>query len=279
MELQVLVASMHQRDFSLIDKMNIRTDAIIANQTSANGFEEKNYEFGSVTMISTQTRGVGLNRNIALLASKADILLFADDDIHYYDGELKGVKEAFRINPRADVILFSVDISRDGQIIERRYNKRKRAHIWNSMKYGTYVIAVRRKSLLKANLKFNELFGGGCSFSCGEDSIFIKSCFEKCLKVYTDPYVLGERSKDSSSWFTGFNEKYLYDKGILFHRLFPGLKHFMAVYYGWRMRKKTHFFAVKNIVWIEKGIRNAHEMKTYDEYCITEKKKGSAERT
>ncbi|MBE6884097.1 MAG: glycosyltransferase family 2 protein [Ruminococcaceae bacterium] len=264
MDLQVLVVSMYQSDFSLMDKMNIRTNAIIANQTSCNGFEEREYEFGKVKMISTQTRGVGLNRNIALLASEADILLFSDDDMCYYDGALNGVKEAFAQNTRADVIIFSTDITRNGTIVERRYSKRKRAHIWNSMKYGTYAIGIRRKSLLKANLKFNELFGGGCPFSCGEDSLFIKACLDHSLKVYTDPYVLGTCCKDSSSWFTGYNEKYLYDKGVLYSFLFPRTKYLLAYYYGYRLKNKTKFSVGKNIAMIKKGIKNAKSLKVYD---------------
>ncbi len=265
MKLQVLVVSMHQSDFSLVDKMNIRTNAVIANQTSYNGFEEKEYEFGTVKMISTATRGVGLNRNIALLASEADILLFSDDDMRYYDGALNGVSEAFANNPRADVIIFSTDITRDGEIIQRKYNKKKRARMWNAMKHGTYAVAIRRRALIQANLKFNELFGGGCPFSCGEDSLFIKACLDRSLRVYTDPYVLGTCCKDASSWFTGYNEKYLYDKGVLYSYLFPVLKHAVAVYYGFRLRRKTKMSARKNIRMILTGIKNAKKLLPYSE--------------
>ena len=31
--LQILVAAMHQTDFSLVEKMNLQCDAILANQT------------------------------------------------------------------------------------------------------------------------------------------------------------------------------------------------------------------------------------------------------
>ena len=268
MELQILVASMHQSDFSLVHKMNIRTNAIIANQTTQNTYDEQSYEFGKVQMISTQTRGVGLNRNIAILAAEADILLFADDDMYYYDGTLEGVKMAFADNPRADVVIFSADITRGGEIIKQKYNKKRRAHIWNAMKHGTYAVAIRRRSLLKANLKFSELFGGGCPFSCGEDSLFIKACLDCGLKVYTDPYVLGACSKDTSSWFTGFNEKYLYDKGVLYSYLFPRIKHVVALYYGFRLRNKTKMSAIENIRMINKGIANATKLKTYQEICV-----------
>ena len=39
MKLQVLVSCMHQQDYSLLEKMNIQTDAIIINQCDINKFE------------------------------------------------------------------------------------------------------------------------------------------------------------------------------------------------------------------------------------------------
>ncbi len=265
MELQVLVVSMNQNDYSLIDKMNIQTNAIIANQTTHNSFDEKEYDFGKVKMISTQTRGVGVNRNIALLASEADILLFSDDDMCYYDGALTGVKEAFANNPQADVIIFSLDIVQKGEIVRRKHNVKRRVHIWNSMKYGTAVVAIRRRALLTANLKFSELFGGGCAFSCGEDSLFIKACFDNSLKVYTDPYVLGTCCKDSSTWFTGYNEKFFYDKGVLMGFLFPKLKYLMALYYGFRLKNRTQLSFAKTIKYITCGVKNSKALKSYNE--------------
>ena len=86
MNLETLVATMHQTDFSLVDKMNIQSDVVFANQCDRNGIEVVNKDGITAKMISTDTRGVGLNRNIALLMSSADILLFSDDDFTYNDG-------------------------------------------------------------------------------------------------------------------------------------------------------------------------------------------------
>ena len=36
-------------------------------------------------MITTETRGVGINRNLALTYAKGEICLFADDDVTYND--------------------------------------------------------------------------------------------------------------------------------------------------------------------------------------------------
>ena len=234
--LEVLVASMHQEDLSLVDKMNIGCSIVIANQHDRNEIIVEQREGRSVKMITTTTRGVGLNRNIALMASTAELLLFADDDVTYYEADLQGVCKAFDELPEADVIMFSVDNSRRGKVYESVHMPIKKLRWWNSMRYPTYVIAIRRSVLLKHNITFNQLFGGGCPYSCGEDSLFIMECFKKHLHVYSHNYVLGVSCKDSSTWFSGYNKKYFHDKGVLFSFLFPKLKWIMIPLFAVRMK-------------------------------------------
>lgn len=261
-KLQVLVATMHQKDFSLVDKMNIRCDAVIANQADCNGFSESVTEFGKVIMITTNTRGVGLNRNIALLASKADILLLSDDDMAYNDDMPEKVIEAFEKNPDADVIIFSVDIVKNGEITKRR-NNCGRLHVWNSMRFGTYTMAVRRSSVINNNITFSQCFGGGCEFSAGEDSLFLKTCFDYGLKVFSDDYVLGSCCKDTSSWFRGYNEKYFYDKGVLVRKLFPKTAYIMALYFGAYFKRETDIGLIKRLELVYRGVYAGKDMTPY----------------
>ncbi len=261
-KLQVLVATMHQKDFSLVDKMNIRCDAVIANQADCNGFSESVTEFGKVTMITTNTRGVGLNRNIALLASKADILLLSDDDMAYNDDMPEKVIEAFEKNPDADVIIFSVDIVKNGEITKRR-NNCGRLHVWNSMRFGTYTMAVRRSSVINNNITFSQCFGGGCEFSAGEDSLFLKTCFDYGLKVFSDDYVLGRCCKDTSSWFRGYNEKYFYDKGVLVRKLFPKTAYIMVLYFGAYFKRETDIGLIKRLELVYRGVYAGKDMTPY----------------
>ena len=44
MTLQVLVATMHQTDHSLLEKMNIQSDAIVINQCDRNEIERFTYK-------------------------------------------------------------------------------------------------------------------------------------------------------------------------------------------------------------------------------------------
>ena len=256
---------MGQKDFSLAKDMNIRCNAVIANQDGREEVARQMTEYGTLCMITTATRGVGLNRNIALMASDADILLFADDDVVYQDDMPEAVVKAFQENPSADVIVFGMDIVREGKVCEKRHLQTKRLHLWNAMRYGTYTVAVKRRSVLQKNITFHQLFGGGCMYSAGEDTLFLKACFDAGLKVYSHRYVLGTCCKDTSSWFVGYNEKYFYDKGVLVRHLFPKTAYVMAFYFGARFKRETDVGLRKRLRLVYAGVKGGKTLKTYDE--------------
>lgn len=263
MAVQVLVATMHQTDVSIVQKMNICCPAVIANQADREEVLTQKMRYGECKMITTKTRGVGLNRNIALLAASEDILLFSDDDVVYNDDMPEAVANAFRTCSTADVIIFGMNMMKNGVVTEKRTTPVRRLHVWNSMRFGTYRIAVRRKALLDHNVMFHQSFGGGCPFSAGEDSLFLKACFDAGLKVYSHSYVLGSCCKDTSSWFVGYNEKYFYDKGVLLRKLFPKIPYLMALYFGLRFKRETTIGPMKRLQLIYKGIRSGKTMQPY----------------
>ena len=265
MKLQVLVASMGQQDTGLAAQMNIRCSAVIANQADREDTVVEDTSYGSVRMVTTATRGVGRNRNIALDAADGDILLLADDDVVYADDMPRQVLAAFAENPDADVLIFGMQMTQNGVVTETRTERARRLHVWNAMRYGTYRIAIRRSALDKSGVRFHESFGGGCPFSAGEDSLFLKTCFDRGLRVYSHPYVLGTCSKDVSTWFVGYNEKYFYDKGVLVRHLFPHSAYIMALYFGLRFKRKTHLGPWQRVRLVYAGVRGGKHMTPYAE--------------
>lgn len=261
MEIEVLVATMGQNDCSLADKMNVQVPIVIANQCGRWGYEEN--ADGRVRMISTDTVGVGINRNLALQLAKADVLLFADDDITYYDGSLQEVVDAFKQFPDADVIFFGIDMTRNGEVFDKRRNKVRRVHLHNALRFGAARMAVRRSSLERERLSFSPLFGGGAIYGSGEDSLFIRDCFRAGLRVYSHDYVLGKCAKDSSTWFSGFNEKYFYDRGALVACAFPKTKHLFKWHFALKSHKKTGVSLRKIMYQMNRGIRGFSSLCTY----------------
>lgn len=220
MNLQTLVVTVGQSDFSLIEKMNLRSDSIIANQASNEGILKYAADGYHFEMITTNTRGVGINRNVALLNSTAEIVLFSDDDVIYNDDYRESVLHAYEDYPDADVIIFGIDFVTDGKVTTRIANNNRRLNPLRFGKYGAVVISAKKTALMKNNIMFNMCFGGGCVYGSGEDSIFLLECIKKGLRIYTNSYSLGRTIHDNSSWFHGFGEKYFFDRGALYAYMF-----------------------------------------------------------
>lgn len=238
---EVLVATMHQTDFSKIEEMNIQSDVVFANQADWQAYSECTFAHGKARMITTDQRGVGRNRNLAILYAKGDILLFSDDDMVYEDGYAEQVLHAFEENPEADVIVFSLDYAKDGVIYERTRHATGKLPVWKCLKYGAARIAVRREAIEKANIFFHTQFGGGCKYSSGEDSLFLMDCYHKGLQVYTNAYCIGYTQKNESTWFEGYTEKYFRDKGTWLACAMPRLCRIAAPLLAikWRNQNKA----------------------------------------
>lgn len=211
---------MYQSDLSLIKKMNIHSDAIIINQ--GNHDELKTFIHESrynIIWDSCSERGIGRSRNRALMKASSDIVLFADDDVVYYNNYSDIVTKEFNQNPKADVILFNID-SLNPNRPEFINKKNTKVHIFNCLRYGACRIAIKRTSLLKANIFFSLLFGGGAKYQAGEDNLFIVSCLKNKLRCYASSKSLGTVAQSESTWFKGYDDKYFFDRGALFQAMF-----------------------------------------------------------
>lgn len=221
MKIQVLVATMNQTDHSLIAKMNIQTDAIIGNQCNVNSIEDFTIDNKHIRYLNFVEKGVGLNRNNALMRAYADICLFADDDMIYDDNYVETVEKSFFDNPNADVIVFNL---REKVVTRKIITKKTNVGYFNYLRYGTARIAVRLDSVKKNGIYFNQCFGGGTEHCHGEDNLFLNSCLKKGLKVVAIPKCIATLTEErKSSWNNGYGEKYLKDQGALYraisHRL------------------------------------------------------------
>lgn len=227
MRLQLLVAAVNQSADQLPQQMNIGSDAIIVNQTDHYGYQEFDFRGHQIRFFSMAERGVGLSRNHSLLRADAEISLFADEDIFYVDDYEKLVLKAFETYPQADMLLFNVQAAPGRETYH--IGEFKRVRSYNCGRYPTYSFAVRTKEVRKRNITFSLLFGGGAKYSNGEDSLFVQECIKKGMKVYKVPVSIGQEIERPSTWFKGYNEKFFFDRGVLYWHLYGKLRHLMAL--------------------------------------------------
>lgn len=219
MRIETLVVTVDQRDHSLVERMNLQTDAVVGNQCQCTSREELSLKNGKVTYLNMAERGVGKNRNAVLQNATADICVFADDDMTFVDGYPQIVERAFAECPEGDVLIFNLIEKHPRRYVNKKI-KRIRQH--NYAKYGAARLVIRRQRVADAGITFSTMFGGGARYGSGEDTIFLKECLDKGLRVYAVPYAIAEIDQSAaSSWFTGYNEKYFYDRGALYASMYP----------------------------------------------------------
>jgi len=234
--LEILLSTMNQKDLSFVEKMNIKSDAIVINQSNYFDYVKDENTNKVINMYTFHEKGVGLSRNSALMRTTADICLFADDDVIYNDDYVKTILNEFKIKPSADIIIFNVP-STNLERNEHINKKSSRLHFFNILRYGTFRIAAKVSSLKKNDLYFSLLFGGGTKYGSGEDSIFLVDALKSGLKIYASEKEIGSVNHINSTWFDGVNEKFIKDKGALFARISRNFFWIISIHFCVRRRK------------------------------------------
>lgn len=260
-EFEILCVTMKQQDFSKLKEMNIHSDVIFANQANDTRYDELVYDgVHTARMITTQTRGVGINRNLALTYADAEICLFADDDVTYCNNMEQIVISEFRAHQDADVFIFHLDT--DSNRKQVKYAKTFKHHAWQRMPWGAVRIAVRLEAVRKANVWFSLLFGGGCIFPSGEDSMWLKTAQKHGLKFYVSAKTIGKVSFEESTWFTGIDEKYFYGRGAYYSAAHPYTWLVWMIYMLFRLKDGT-LTKTERLNWMLRGRIGYKKMKGY----------------
>ena len=256
MKIEVLVATMNQKDSTIYEKMNLKTDAVFANQADRYEYQCFSKQKSKVKMITTSERGVGKNRNTALMYATGDICIFGDDDMIYVDNYEELVRKAFKELPQSVIIIFNIETVGVETRSRRLNTKIKKVHIFNALNYGAARIAVRREELMKKNIWFSLLYGGGALYSSGEDSLFLTEALRKGMKIYTYPVKIADIEQGRSTWFNGYTEKYFEDRGVWIANAFPRFKYLLSIYYSYRLRNVAkEFSAIEIFKIINRGIK------------------------
>ena len=240
-KVEVLVTTMHAADTSKYREMNLQTDAVIANQADACAFLEEEIDGKRVRFVTTATRGASVNRNIAMIYSSAEIIIFADDDQVFVDGYETIVLDAFAAHPDADAIKFFVQSTNpDRPLSYRRSASFRKANKRSLMPAGVHAFAVKRNFLTENNVFFDVRMGPGCEIYCGEDSVFIDQLFKRGATVYQSPELLSYVKQEDSTWFSGYTEQYFNSCGYTYGRIYGILSPLACVRRAVRLKRHSH---------------------------------------
>ena len=252
--IQTLVTTVEMQGArELLAAMNLQGhNVIIGNQCDKN----RVYREGKALIVCEDLRGVGQNRNAILARADAQICVLADDDMRFCDEYEQTVARVFSQNSDADVVIFNFLEKSNGR---RTVRKKRRVWLHNYMNYGAARLAFRRRALAYHGILFSTMFGGGARHRCGEDSLFLRACLRAGLRVVAVPEALAALTDArASTWFRGYIDEYLFDKGVFLGIAHPRLAGVMALLLCWKhkeYRKGRSFYATYKRV--KKGIAYA----------------------
>ena len=216
MSVQVLVATMNQSegDYSLIDRMNIRSSAVIINQCDRENTERIEHNCYTILWIDTKDRGLSKSRNLAIKNANADICLIADDDEILHDNYVELIEETFNNASECSIARFKI------RGIEKPFkhypNYESKLGLLSSMKSSSVELAFRLKQIKKSGVCFDESIGAGTTYLMGEENAFLWACLRKKMKIYYFPKTIADLHIGDSSWFKGHNKEFFIGRGAAF---------------------------------------------------------------
>lgn len=232
-KIQVLLSAMNIKNEEEYTKM-LQQNKIVGNVITINQVEHKEDVFEIVNseqkIYSYQENGVSKSRNRVLERMTHDIGILADDDTVYCENYEKIIEDEYEKNPKADVIIFFAENRNPNREKIKKIGDKKLKK-FDVMRVRTCEITFRKESLKKVNVKFDNTFGPGGVFSKGEETVFIADLLKSGLEIYSTTKKIAEVRDEKSTWFTGFNEKFLYDQGAIFYRIEPKLYKFLIIQY------------------------------------------------
>lgn len=229
---QLLISTMMQNDFKLLDRMNVMSDAVVINQCNKDGIYKFKYKNHSIIWINTKERGLSKSRNMAITYAWSDYCVLADDDEVFCEGYVKMIENSFIQNKNYSVICFMVNG------IERKFKEysdsRSEIGYINSLKISSVEIAFKRSEIIKNTITFNELIGAGTENLMGEENAFVFSCLKKHLKICYEPLTIARLHLGDSTWFKGFDKKYFLARGAAFTAMTRLFSVILILQFGFR---------------------------------------------
>lgn len=221
MNLEVLISCMNQENMQIIEDTGIYTDAIIINQCFEDRFKgiDDRHDLQVMTsenngehrfrMLTTDTKGLSVSRNLAIQHAEGDVCLLCDDDEKLDSDYRDTILDAYQELPDADIICFRI-ANQPSRLKQETQCLTK----WTAMRIASWQITFRRESIIKSGIRFDENMGAGTGNGGGEEVKFLRDCIKAGLKAYYVPKSIGTVAQTESTWFKGFDRDFFYKRGI-----------------------------------------------------------------
>lgn len=210
MTLTLLIACMHEKDTSIIQRSNVQTDVVVVNQCNHDSVEE--FDFVNkkgrtcyAKFICTTERGLSRSRNMAIRNAWGDVCLICDDDELMEDGYEDAILNAYTAHENSIVNTFSL-IRKD---CGTTYSKRpKKLGYIDTLHTNSLQISFNLHKIVEYGIQFDEMMGSGTGNGGGEENRFMMDCYKTQLPMFYTPVNIAAVLPGESQYFHGYDIKW-----------------------------------------------------------------------
>lgn len=182
-------------------------------------------------IVKSATRGLSRNRNIALDAATAPLVLISDDDVCYTAEQLVSVMSESMRRPDADLIAMQYE----SPVNVKKYLDEETDLRCVPRGCGYYVssieICLRPEHFRDAGVRFDGRFGIGARFMAGEEQILIDDALRAGLSCRFIPVVICRHDGSTTSDRHLYDPEFICAKGAVVGRIHP---------FTWPLRMVAH---------------------------------------
>lgn len=254
MNVELLMSCMGQVDDAIVHRSHITGNVVVINQCDKVAYAKYQTLSGYAELFSVNDRGLCRSRNLAISKAQADICQLCDDDEVFVSNYESKILDAYRSLPNADVIIFKI-ANRPSSFSD----KVRRLYFPFTAKVSSVQISFRRKKILSAGVRFDELLGAGSGNGAEEELKFLIDCQRAGLKIYYVPVEIASVHQVHSTWFRGFDSSFFEKRGATTRYILgPIVSRFYALYYIIAKRKMycKDISSMKAWLSILRGIRS-----------------------
>ncbi|WP_288887380.1 glycosyltransferase family A protein [uncultured Eubacterium sp.] len=257
MKINFLITTMNNDSKEIVTNTNLENcNVIVANQSEDfKLITENNGDEKTAIFITTNTKGVSINRNIGIMYAD-DIIVFSDDDQYFVDGCEQIILNTFLENPDVDGVKFyceSTNIERP--LGFKRPDRFRKAKLRDLMSAGVPGFAIKKSVLDNYDIRFSENVGPGKEYYCGEDSIFLKKLYDNKVNIYISPILISYVKQEESSWFDGYSDRYFITSGYIYKKLYGRMALLFVIRKAFRLKNKSGKKIMEIIGLMKKGMK------------------------
>lgn len=145
------------------------------------------YKDINIVIVESLKKGLSVNRNIGLAYCKGDIIALSDDDCWYPEDAVEKIFDSFNQN-NIDILLTQIYDQISGKPYKKYSNKK---HVISNkislLSKSSIEISFKRDIIKKVH--FDESFGLGARFVCGEEVDFLMRAYETSVRIAYLPMV------------------------------------------------------------------------------------------